>query len=164
MTRATMFGDMSRPSASETVDVVGRGYDLVAHASPLVLAIAASLAVGQPVGWIAFLFPAGPIVVIAVSRGVRGEPPRAWRSLLAFSLVSAVVVGGGWTLTQASGWWPPLSLLYPLGLLAFIAGLVNVVLVVLGRMPRAVRGWPFDYPWIPARLARAVGLPDGWEE
>lgn len=159
--KTTVTGHSIDPFAT---DPVARGYDVVAHASPLIVAIAAALIVGRPDGWIAFLLPIGPLFVSGIARLAQGRPPRAWRSLLAFATVSAVVIGGGWAITHLGQVWAPLSLLFPLGLLAFIAGLVNFVLVVLGRIPRAVRGRPFDYPWIPTPVARFVGLGEGWHE
>lgn len=163
MNRGTMTGDVTN-DPMPTADPVGRAYDAVTHASPLLLAIAVAVLVGGPVGWIAFLLPLGPLVLTGVSRLTLGHPPRAWRSLVAFTTVAAVVIGGGWVVTRLGTIWDPLSLLFPLGLLAFVAGLVNFVLVVIGRIPRALRGRPFDYPWIPDPVARVVGLDDGWQE
>ncbi|MEL6893102.1 MAG: hypothetical protein AAFP84_16030, partial [Actinomycetota bacterium] len=138
--------------------------DMAAHSSPLVVATVVAIAVGQPIGWIAFLFPVGPLVVTGIAAGIRDAAPRGARSLVAFTFVAAIVVGGGWLLTGVGDLWAPLALLFPFGLLAFIAGLVNFVLVITSRVGRAWRGWAFDYPWIPDRVARLVGLPDGWEE
>lgn len=165
MNRDTMASDsmMSARSEPEVVDVARPVVDAAAHGASLVVGVLVAVLVGQPVGWIAFLLPLGPLVVIGVA-SLSGRAPRASRSLMAFTLMSVVVIGGGWALTFAGELWGPLSLLYPLGVLAFIAGLVNWLMIVLSRVWRAVRRWPFDYPWIPRPLALLVGLPGDWEE
>ena len=141
-----------------------RSWDIVAHSSSLVVAIVAAVAVGQPIGWIAFLFPLGPLVVAGVMSVVSAGTPRGFRSLLAFTIGSSILVGGGWILTQAPSVIAPLVFVFPLALLAFVVGLLNFVMITVSRTVRAVRGQTFDYPWIPDRLARAVGLPSPWME
>lgn len=169
MTRENMtaeaMGEMSANTQHERhVDPSNRIVDFVAHGSSIVVGVAVAAVVGQPVGWIGFVLPLGPVLVIAAAAAAGAAMPRGARSLLAFTIVSGVVIGGGWLLTHAGELWAPLSLLYPLGVLAFIAGLVNWLMLAASRTWRAWRRWPFDYPWIPDPLARLVGLPADWEE
>lgn len=149
---------MSTVIEGRVVEGSSRTVDVVAHLSPLLVAIVAAAVVGQPIGWIAFLVPLGPLLVAGALR-VAGRPrPRGVRSLLAFSALSGLLIGGGWALTEAKDLWPPFAIVFPLGLLAFVAGLVNFVMIVLSRTWRAGRGLIFDYPWIPSAVAERVGL------
>ena len=141
-----------------------RGWDAATHIAPLVVAVLAAVAVGKPLGWIAFLFPVGPVVVAIVMRAAGRDLPRGFRSAVAFALGSGLLVGLGWLGTQAGNWISPMAFLFPVALLIFIVGLVNWLMIVLSRTVRAIKYDAFDYPWIPDRLARAVGLPMGWSE
>lgn len=149
---------------TDTTPQSSRTWDIVAHSSSLVVAIVAAVVIGQPIGWIAFLFPLGPLLVAALMRVVGAGAPRAIRSLLAFTIGSSILVGGGWLLTQAPNVISPLVFVFPLALLAFVIGLLNFVMITVSRTVRAAKGQTFDYPWIPDRLARVVGLPSPWME
>jgi len=159
MTNAVTAKTIRNTAASSS-----RPWDVVAHSSSLVVAAGAAIAIGQPIGWIAFLFPLGPVLVAALMRLVGAGTPRAIRSLIAFTIGSSLLVGGGWILTQAPSVISPLVFVFPLALLAFIVGLLNFVMITISRTVRAAKGQTFDYPWIPDRLARLVGLPTSWME
>lgn len=159
-----MTSPMTTNAKSSSLQPTSRGWDVAAHVAPLVVAIVAAVAVGKPLGWIAFLFPLGPIVVGLVMRAVGRDLPRGFRSAVAFSIGSGLLIGLGWLGTQAGGWFSPLALLFPFALLVFTVGLLNWLLIVVSRTVRAAKFEAFDYPWIPNRLARLVGLPPRWSE
>lgn len=140
-----------------------RTWDAVAHSSSLIVAVIASVAVGKPLGWIAFLLPLGPLLVVGAMR-LTGREPRGWRSLVAFTIAVGLLIGVSWLGTQAGEFFSPLAYVFPLALLAFTLGVVNYVLVVVSRTIRAIKFDAFDYPWVPDRLARLVGLPPQWVE
>ena len=130
----------------------------VPHLAALVVGVVASVVVGQPLGWIGFLLPLGPLTAAAFARLAGRQPEPTWRLALAFSLVCAFLIGGGWLLMQAGGAVPPLVLVFPLALLAFLFGLANFVLVCVSRAVRAWRSLPLQYPWLPGWLDRPLGL------
>ncbi len=131
---------------------------VVPHLSSLVLGLIAIAVVGKPLGWIGFLLPLGPLLTAAIARATGRPPAPTWRFALAFSLMCAALIGGGWLLLWAAEPVPALGLLFPLGLLAFFLGLVNFVLISISRSFRAWKAIPLDYPWIPGWLERPLGL------
>ncbi|MFK7920150.1 MAG: hypothetical protein AB8G14_18910 [Ilumatobacter sp.] len=159
-----MTSAMETDRTMSTVESQHRIWDAFVHSSSLILAIAVAVGVGSPYGWIALLFPLGPLFAAALMRAVGAGTPRAMRSLLAFTIGSSILVGGGWTTIWLGDIIEPLAFVFPLALLAFIVGLLNYVMIVVSRTLRALKGQTFDYPWIPDRLARLVGLPDRWME
>ena len=171
---AAQVGDatiMTESTASTSSRRVGRhttgsnrAIDIATHLSPLLVAAVVGLALMKAYGWIAFLFPIGPLVAWGLTHMAGVPEPRGVRSSVAFSAASGFLVGVGWIGTQAGQWFSPLSLVFPFALLIFTIALVNFVMVVVSRLVRAWKRQPFDYPWIPDRLARVVGLPDLWEE
>lgn len=136
----------------------GSSLAAVPHLSALVVGIVASLIVGRPYGWIGFLLPLGPLTCAAAARALGRSPEPTWRLAFGFSLVCAVLIGGGWSLMQAGGAVPPLVLVFPFALLAFLVGLVNFVLVCVSRAIRARKSIPLNYPWVPRWLDRPLGL------
>ncbi len=159
-----MSSTVTNRSTSTNLRPTNRAWDTAAHVAPLVVALLAAVAVGKPLGWIAFLFPVGPVLVALAMRAVGRELPRGFRSAVAFAIGSGLLVGLGWLGTQAGNWISPMAFLFPIALLAFIIGLVNWLMIVLSRTVRAIKFDAFDYPWIPDRLARMVGLRTGWSE
>lgn len=159
-----MTSSMDTDRNISTVESEHRVWDAAVHSSSLILAVAVAIGVGSPYGWIALLFPVGPLFAAALMRAVGAGPPRAFRSLLAFTIGSSGLVGGGWTIIWFGDIVEPLAFVFPLALLAFVVGLLNFVMIVLSRTLRALKGQTFDYPWIPDRLARLVGLPERWME
>lgn len=149
---------------TDTSSTVSRGWDVAAHASALVVGATTAVAVGGPVGWIAWLFPLGPLFVIGLMRVAGRGTPRAFRSLLAFTVGASVIIGGAWLVMRLGTVIRPLAFIFPLALIIFFLGLLNFSMVVISRSIRAARGQLFDYPWIPDRLARRFGLPDRWME
>lgn len=147
-------------SSTPTIGRANRVVDAVTHGSSLLFVVVVSVAVGRPLGWIAFLLPVAPAAIVGTTRLLGRTPPRGRRSLLAFDLLCALMIGSGWMGTRAGTWWAPLAYLFPLALLAFTLGLVNYVLVTISRTYRAMRGHRFEYPWIPARLAVAFGIDE----
>ena len=152
-----------------------KGWDAAAHCASLVLVVLASVAIialrdpdsdarGVPLGLIAFFTPLAPLAVAGVMRLTGRGAPRGMRSLVAFTLGSGVLIGVSWLGMQAGQVFTPLAYFFPVALLAFVLGLLNYVLVVCSRTIRALTGDAFDYPWIPNRLAKLVGLPDKWVE
>ena len=65
------------------------------HVAGLVVGVVASVIAGQPYGWVGFLLPIGPLAFVVVDR----PAPEPTRQALAFSLVGAALIGGGWTIT-----------------------------------------------------------------
>lgn len=159
-----MTSAVSRPTSSSDLRPTTRGWDAATHVAPLVVAVVATAVVGRPLGWIAFLFPVGPMLVALVMRAAGGTLPRGFRSAVAFAIGSGLLIGVGWLGTQAGDWFSPLAFVFPLALLAFVVGLVNWLMIVVSRTIRAVTFDAFDYPWIPDRLATLVGLPPRWSE
>lgn len=159
-----MTSAMGTDRTLSTVESEHRVWDAFAHSSALLLGIAVAVGVGSPFGWIALLFPLGPLITAGLMSAVGAGTPRAFRSLLAFTLGSSALVGGGWLVIWLGGIVSPLAFIFPLALLAFVVGLLNFVLIVISRTVRAIKGQTFDYPWIPDRLARLVGLPERWME
>lgn len=126
--------------------------------SPLVVAIVAVAVVGQPLGWIGFLLPLGPVACAVAALAVRRAPDPTWRLTLAFTVVCALLIGGSWILLRIAEIVPALGLAFPVALLAFFLGLVNFVLISISRTIRAWKALPLDYPWIPGWLDRPLGL------
>ena len=141
-------------------EIYGSGTQLagVPHLSALVTAIVAVAIVGQPLGWIGFLLPAGPLITTAVARAIGRKPAPTWRLALGFSLICAVMIGGSWSLLRGANDFIPLRLTFPLLLLAFFLALLNFVLVSVSRSFRAWKSIPLEYPWIPGWLDRPLGL------
>lgn len=150
-------------------------WDAVAHSASLVVMVIISVIIvvlrdasseesGIPLGLIAFAMPLGPLAVAGVMRATGYDAPRGFRSLMAFTLGSAVLIGVSWLGMQAGQLFSPLAYFFPVALLAFALGVLNYLLVVCSRTIRAFTGDAFDYPWIPDRVARLVGLPDKWME
>lgn len=159
-----MISAMSSEQTVTNARSTSRGLDVAMHASSLVLAVIVSIVVGKPLGWIAFLFPLGPLLVAGVARVLGAGVPRGLRSLVAFDIVAGVLVGGGWLAMFGAKNFSLLVYVFPISLLAFGIGLLNYVMVTISRTIRAVKAQTFDYPWIPDRLARVVGLPPRWME
>lgn len=155
---------MSIKPSTRTATEPSRALDLATHLSPLAVAVIVALAIGTAYGWIAFLFPLGPLLALALTRLAGAASPRGIRSLLAFTIVAGTMIGFGWIGTQMGQWFSPLSFVFPFALLLFTVGLVNFVMVTVSRGVRAWKGLPFDYPWIPGRIAGLVGLGEVWEE
>lgn len=155
---------MSNKRSTRTATEPNRTLDVATHLSPLVIAGVVALAIGTAYGWIAFLFPLGPLLSLGLTRVAGAVSPRGIRSLVAFTIVAGAMIGFGWIGTQAGQWFSPLSFVFPFALLLFTVGLVNFVMVTVSRSVRAWKGLPFDYPWIPNRVARIVGLGEVWEE
>ncbi|MEM7272968.1 MAG: hypothetical protein AAF547_07825 [Actinomycetota bacterium] len=130
----------------------------IPHLSALLVGVATSVVVGRPFGWIGFLLPLGPLACVAVARLLGRSAEPTWRLAFGFSLVCALLIGGGWSLMQAGGSVAPLTLIFPFALLAFLLGLVNFVLVCVSRAIRAWRSVPLQYPWVPGWLDRPLGL------
>lgn len=143
---------------TETLYRAGSRLAIVPHLSALVLGVVVSVIVGRPLGWIGFLLPLGPLAAAGVAKALGRSPEPTWRLAFGFSLVCAVMIGGGWSLMQAGGAVPPLVLIFPFALLAFLVGLVNFVLVCVSRAVRARKSIPLDYPWVPRWLDRPLGL------
>lgn len=134
-----------------------RGWDVAAHSSSLVVAVVLAVIAGRAYGWIAFALPLGPLLVAAAAK-LTGRPvPRGLQSLLGFVAVSGLMIGLGWTFTQAGNWWPPLAYVFPLALLVFTLGLLNFLMVTISRTLRAWKGQQFDYPWVPTRFLQLAG-------
>lgn len=159
-----MINAVTRNTTAPGLRATTRAWDTAAHVAPLVVAAIATVVIGRPLGWIAFLFPLGPVLVALVMRAAGRTLPRGFRSAVAFAIGSGLLIGLGWLGTQAGDWFAPLGYAFPIALLAFVVGLVNWFLIVVSRTIRAVRFEAFDYPWIPDRLARLVGLPPRWSE
>jgi len=145
---------------SATAEIYGPGTQLAVlpHLSALLLGLMAVAVIGQPIGWIGFLLPLGPLITTAAARAIGRRPAPTWRMALAFSLICAVLIGGSWSLLRGANDFLPLRFVFPLALLAFFLGLVNFVLVSVSRSLRAWKSIPLEYPWIPGWLDRPLGL------
>ena len=132
---------------------MGRVLDVAPHLAALALGVIVSVLAGQPFGWIGFLLPAGPLLFLVPDRSRTGA-----RHALAFALVAAAMIGGGWAITELRSVTSVAAWLFPFGLLVFLLGLVNFVLVSCSRAHRAWTGATLNYPWIPDRLAQALRL------
>lgn len=134
------------------------------HVSALIVGFVASIIVGRPFGWIGFLLPLGPLVCVVAARVLGRTAEPTWRLAFGFSLVCATLIGGGWSLMEAGGVVPPLVLIFPFALLAFMVGVVNFVLVCVSRAIRARKSIPLNYPWVPSWLDRPLGLTPALKE
>lgn len=133
-----------------------RVWSSAAQIAGLVVVIAVSAVAGRPLGWIAALAPLGPLAVAGAARASGQPSPRGWRDALAFSLVAAVMIAGGWGVLRLPEWWGPAAFAVPVALFSLLLGVVNYLAVSLSRTLRAWRAQPLDYPWIPDALARIV--------
>lgn len=86
------------------------------HLTGLVLIVLAAIAVGRPEGWIAVLAPVGPVLSACCAR-VTGRWAPGWRSALAFGIVAAVLIAGGWTIMRLAGVHNLFLFVFPIALL-----------------------------------------------
>lgn len=125
------------------------------HVLGLLIMVVAALALGRPEGWIGVFAPVGPLVAAGTAR-LAGRTLPGWRDALGFALIAGPMIVVGWAIMRAPEVFWLTAVLFPLGLLLFLLGVVNYVTVSLSRALRAARGQTLDYPWVPDRLHQAL--------